>query len=380
VRKQIVLWSIIFSLLSLANCASNQSNNATPNNLVTPALTRLTYSTGVSTEPGEVKPNAETKLIFGLQDSTGKTLTAPDLEIVHEKLMHLLIVSEDLSYFDHLHPAPQANGDFIVTTKLPTAGKYQLYLDYTPKGTDHQLGRMSVDVQGTPPAAVPLVVDTTDTKIVDGISVTIKPSKPYRAKDALTLNFAIADAKTGAPITDLEPYLGAFAHFVLIDEQQTEFLHAHPLKDAENAQARGGPEIGTQTLFPKAGIYKVWVQMQRQGKVIVAPFVIKVAEAATTETILAKDEGGVQKLKITVSENGYEPANFQLKRGVPAEITFERTDEKNCGTELVFDTYGIRKELKVGQPVKVNFTPDKDGEFQFTCGMGMLRGAVVVKN
>jgi plastocyanin len=307
-------------------------------------------------------------------------LTAADLEVVHEKLMHLLIVSEDLSYFDHVHPEPQANGNFMVTTKVPTAGKYQLYLDYTPKGTGHQLGRMSIDVQGTAPAPVPLVVDTTDAKTVDGLTVTIKPSKPYRAKDALTLNFAVADAKTGAPITDLEPYLGAFAHFVLIDEQQTEFLHAHPLKDAENAQARGGPEIGTQTLFPKAGVYKVWVQMQRQGKVIVVPFVIKVADAADTETILAKDESGVQKLKITVSENGYQPANFQLKRGVPAEITFERIDEKNCGTELVFDTYGIRKELKVGQPVKVNFTPDKDGEFEFTCGMGMLRGAVVVKN
>jgi hypothetical protein len=218
-------------------------------------------------------------------------------------------------------------------------------------------------------------------KVVDGLRVTMKSNKPLRANDTLTLSFEVVDAKSNQPVTDLEPYLGAFAHFVLINERQDEFLHAHPLVDATGPQARGGPEVGTQTIFPKPGLYKVWAQMQHKGKIIIAPFTINVAEGAPqAPATIAQTDGSVQRLKVTVSERGYEPSSLQLKRGVPTQITFYRADEKNCGGEVVISELGIRKDLPVGKEVMLEFTPEKDGDYSFLCGMGMLRGTIKVAN
>jgi len=379
-KKQLLFLLMLFSLtLALWACGGEK----TPETTKTPVETKkaVYFNVSLSTEPGEVKPKEKAKLVFSIQDAATKDITINDLEIVHEKPMHLIVISEDLSFFNHIHPMPVGDGSvFEVETEFPNPGKYRFYLDYSPKSVGHRLGRLDITVAGTPPPPVPLVVDKTDFQIVDGLKVTIKPEKAFQANDALTLAFFVEDAKTGKPITDIEPYLGAFAHFNIVNQDHTETLHAHPLVEAKSKDERGGPEIGTRTIFPKAGIYKIWTQFQRNGKVIVAPFIINVAEGkAQAEAVLAKADSGVQKLKITVNERGFEPPNFQLKSGIPAQLTFLRADEKNCGEEVLFTELGIRKHLPLGQEVLVEFTPDKATEYEFTCGMGMLRGSVLVK-
>lgn len=338
------------------------------------------FNVSLSTEPSDLKPKEKAKLVFSIQDASTKDISISDLEIVHEKPMHLIVVSEDLSFFNHIHPLPIGDGSiFEVETEFPNPGKYRFYLDYSPKSVGHRLARLDINVTGTPPSAVPLVVDKTDFQIVEGLKVTIKPEKPFQANDALTLAFLVEDAKTGKPITDIEPYLGAFAHFNIIKDDHSQTLHAHPLVEAKSKDERGGPEIGTRTIFPKAGLYKIWTQFQRKGKVIVAPFIINVSEGKTQDSVLAQVDSGVQKLKVTVNENGFNPTNFQLKPGVPAQISFLRADTKNCGEEILFTELGIRKHLPLGEEVLVEFTPDKTTEYEFTCGMGMLKGNVLVK-
>ncbi len=338
----------------------------------------LSYSASISTEPAEVKPGEDVKLNFNIQDSTGKILNSNNLELVHEKLIHLLIISEDLSYFYHLHPEQASGGDFTVETKFPAPGKYRLYMDYTPAGAGHQLGRMEVNVEGTPQPATKLVADKELVKVVDGIRFEMKSNRPFTTTQPIEISFVLSDEKTGKPVTDLEPYLGAFAHFVLVSEDHTEYLHAHPLVDASGPDARGGPEVGTQTLFPKAGLYKVWGQFRRGGKIHTVPMVINVTESAEQSVAVAKDESRVQRVEVKVSKDGYSPSTIGLKKGVAAEITFLRVDEKNCGAEVVFPDLGIKKELPVGKPVVVQLQPDKDGEIRFTCGMEMYRGKLLV--
>lgn len=86
-----------------------------------------------------------------------------------------------------------------------------------------------------------------------------------------------------------------------------------------------------------------------------------------------------QEAKVLVTEKGYEPAKLTVQAGQAARITFIRTTDKTCGTEVVFPSLNIRRALPLNEPVVIEFTPKASGEIGFVCGMNMLRGNVVVQ-
>ena len=86
-----------------------------------------------------------------------------------------------------------------------------------------------------------------------------------------------------------------------------------------------------------------------------------------------------QTAKVVVGGQGFEPAKLTLRAGVPARITFVRTTDKTCGTEVVFPSLNIKRALPLNEPVVIEFTPAKAGDIAFACGMGMLQGTVVVQ-
>jgi len=87
----------------------------------------------------------------------------------------------------------------------------------------------------------------------------------------------------------------------------------------------------------------------------------------------------VQRVTVALTEKGYEPTNLKLRRGVPARVTFIRKVSATCGTQIVITDYDIKRALPLNEPVLVEFTPKKSGTFAFTCGMGMLRGSLIVR-
>ena len=87
----------------------------------------------------------------------------------------------------------------------------------------------------------------------------------------------------------------------------------------------------------------------------------------------------VQTAKVIVNEQGYEPARVTLRAGTPARITFVRTTDKTCGTEVVFPSLNIKRALPLNEPVVIEFTPAKSGDIAFACGMNMLHGTIVVQ-
>ena len=91
------------------------------------------------------------------------------------------------------------------------------------------------------------------------------------------------------------------------------------------------------------------------------------------------DIEAIQAAKIIVNEQGYEPAKVTLRAGVPARLTFVRTTDKTCGTEVVFPALKIKKTLPLNEPVIVEFTPATTGDIAFACGMNMLHGTVIVQ-
>jgi plastocyanin domain-containing protein len=96
------------------------------------------------------------------------------------------------------------------------------------------------------------------------------------------------------------------------------------------------------------------------------------AAAATTGA------GGAQEVTIRV-QAGYDPAEVKLKPGVPARLVFDRQETSGCSEEVVIPDFGIRKFLPAYQKTAVELTPSEPGTFEFTCGMGMLHGRLIVE-
>jgi plastocyanin domain-containing protein len=92
----------------------------------------------------------------------------------------------------------------------------------------------------------------------------------------------------------------------------------------------------------------------------------------------AVGEGGVQKVKITV-KGGYSPDVVVVRKGVPVELDFYRDEASSCTEQVVFPDFGISRALPAFETTPVRFTPDREGEFTFTCGMSMVRGKLVVE-
>lgn len=105
----------------------------------------------------------------------------------------------------------------------------------------------------------------------------------------------------------------------------------------------------------------------------------KTENPATAEQPEVMVENFSQPLKITVSKNGFEPKSIGVKKGQKVLLAFIRTDEENCGEEIVFPKQNIKKKLPLNETVPVEFTPAESGEIAFTCGMDMLRGKILVQ-
>ncbi|PYI50839.1 hypothetical protein [Paenibacillus flagellatus] len=211
---------------------------------------------------------AVTTVSVQVEDKNGKPVEAFDIS--HEKMMHLIVISKDLSYFDHIHPEYKGNGRFDIDTRFPAGGEYKLYADYVPKGGSTVTKSEWIRVEGNAAASVPVTPDANLVKAVDGKEVKLSIDGLAAGKDA-SLTFHIADEKTKQPITDLQPYLGAVGHVVIVSGDAEQYLHVHPTEEKAK-----GPDAKFMTKFPNSGVYKIWGQFQHNGKTFIVPFVVKV--------------------------------------------------------------------------------------------------------
>lgn len=100
------------------------------------------------------------------------------------------------------------------------------------------------------------------------------------------------------------------------------------------------------------------------------------ALAATMQQTKAQKSS--KALQVTVDDQGFHPANLKVQANVPSKITFVRTSNKTCATTVVIPGYNIKRELPLNKSVTVELKPAKTGEVAFACGMGMLKGKLVV--
>ncbi|MBP1964289.1 hypothetical protein [Paenibacillus aceris] len=216
----------------------------------------------------KIMPNQDTTIMIKIQSKDGKAIDKFDT--VHEKQMHFIIVSKDLSIFNHIHPDYKGNGEFTVTTQFPTSGEFKVIADITPTGMGAMSKSQWISVQGSASAPKAIEPDATLTKVVDNKEVTLSFDH-LMANMELNLTFTIKDAQTKQPVTDLQPYLGAVGHVVILTQDAENYLHVHPTDEKAS-----GPDAKFMTTFPHSGVYKIWGQFQQNGKVFTVPFVIQV--------------------------------------------------------------------------------------------------------
>jgi plastocyanin domain-containing protein len=89
--------------------------------------------------------------------------------------------------------------------------------------------------------------------------------------------------------------------------------------------------------------------------------------------------GGAQEIRVLV-KGGYSPDLIVVEKGRPVRLDFYRDETASCSDTVVFGDFGISRPLPAFRTTAVEFTPDRAGEFTFTCGMGMLRGKLIVED
>ena len=220
---------------------------------------------------GSPSEGAESELSFVVtEQAVGEPLEA--FELLHDRFMHLIIVDETLSYFDHVHPVLQA-GTFWISHVFPTAGPYKLWAEVKPEGASPVLAAFRLNV-GSRKAQQR--GDLT-TEPIASYQVSLTPTRSAPIHQPVDLTFEIADPN-GKPVTDLEPLMAAGGHCVIISDNLRDFLHVHPAQDVDR-DWRGGPQVKFITSFHKPGGYRVWGQFQHRGSLITAGFALNVANS-----------------------------------------------------------------------------------------------------
>jgi hypothetical protein len=219
---------------------------------------------------------SRTALRFTIQGPDGKPVTK--YTKTHEKDLHLIVVRRDLSGFHHVHPTMAADGTWSIPFTFTAGGTWRLYADFQPAGHDSPI-TLGTDVNVTGLYVPVPVAEPASSYSFHGYDVTLQGT-PAAGKES-ELTFTIS--RDGKPVTDLQPYLGAFGHLVSLRGGDLAYLHNHPAEHAEPGTT-GGPSITFGTTFPTAGTYSLFLDFQHAGAVHTAEFTVKVGADGTTIT------------------------------------------------------------------------------------------------
>lgn len=220
----------------------------------------------IGTDPMTPRVGSPVKLVLQIQNVDGTPVK--QFDVIHEKLVHLILVREGLDVFDHLHPEVDPSGMITVDYRFPKSGTYYLFADHQPEGEAPGMAEGSLNIGGQDERAAALIPNSSP-------AVTMEDLKAYVTLQedggATNVFYRITDA-ADEPVTDLQPYLGAMGHLVIISADGREYVHAHPASDEMKAPSG---TVSFVAHFRKPGIYKAWGQFQRQGSVFTVPFVIE---------------------------------------------------------------------------------------------------------
>lgn len=199
-----------------------------------------------------------------------------DFELVHEMPYHLFVISQDMEFFQHIHPQQADDGTWSIDVVLPKPGAYALLSDFAPKGGSAQfLARPLITAGYTGDLiaqSAPLVPDAVLNQTVDDLTATVSlDPAPMVAGSYGHLTFHLTKAGTNEPIRELQTYLGAYGHMLIMNEDMVDYVHSHPVEmpspELKVEDLRGGPDVIFEGLMPKPGRYRAWSQFRYKDKI-----------------------------------------------------------------------------------------------------------------
>lgn len=230
------------------------------------------YPVKLTADPQAPRAAELTRLTFGIADpDSGRPVR--DFEVVHEKLYHVFVVSQDLSFFLHTHPDRNAGEDFHLDVRFPKPGMYRVLSDFYPAGGTPQLITNTVMVPGSGFSLHPVhIAADVSPRQTENSRVELVMPQRIAAREKTSLSFRVT------PDDGIEPYLGVMAHMLAASSDLIDMMHEHPVQslDTDNNSVK---ELGFSVIFPRPGIYRVWVQFQRKGIVNTAAFDLLVGES-----------------------------------------------------------------------------------------------------
>jgi len=184
------------------------------------------------------------------------------LETVHEKPLHIFIVGRDLNFFRHLHAESVMNGQATFIADIPP-GEYMVVADFLPLGGSPQLLQRAIISPG--PATVRTGAIAAPSAVASGVRVQPTPTGLIAGNET-TVSIVLTSAADGRPILDLQPYLGAAAHLLVVSADLADVIHGHPA-----GWSGAEPLLKFDLTLPRPGEYRAWLQFQRAGSVVTAP-------------------------------------------------------------------------------------------------------------
>jgi len=246
------------------------------------------YHLDFHTMPEQVKAGEKATLMFSVaHPGTGERIK--QFELTHDRPYHLFVISQDMEYFQHIHPQEGEDGTWSIEVTLPKEGYYSLLSDFLPAGGSSQFLTQPLVTAGYTgdlmAQAAHLVPDTSNTQTVDDLtaSVTYDPGI-MRAGSYNHITFNLT--KNGVPVRELQTYLGAFGHMLIMTEDMVDYVHSHPVDmlpvDANLEEIRGGPTVMFEGLMPKPGRYRAWTQFRYNDKVYTFTNTFEVLDVGVT--------------------------------------------------------------------------------------------------
>lgn len=224
------------------------------------------YRVTLATVPAIVVPGEQARLQMIVARADGHPA---DLEMMHERLMHVMLIRDDLRHFAHIHAEDSgtidlARGKFELMHVFPAPGRYRVMVEFTERGRTVAMPK-DVIVTGSY-VPVPLGEESR-TSTVGDYAITLHAPEKISYGSMVMLSFDVA--KNGVPVHDLDKFLGEDMHLAIWQEGLMHFEHAHPMMM--------DGQMMFHVAFPTPGTYKLYPQFQHQGKVITAEFLLKVA-------------------------------------------------------------------------------------------------------
>ncbi|OIP57973.1 MAG: hypothetical protein COX79_00755 [Candidatus Levybacteria bacterium CG_4_10_14_0_2_um_filter_36_16] len=98
------------------------------------------------------------------------------------------------------------------------------------------------------------------------------------------------------------------------------------------------------------------------------------------EAVQARSESPEKAEVDILVKGGYQPSTVQIKKNKITTFNFTRQDENSCLEDVILSEFKIKRFLPLGKTVSFEIKPEKTGTFDFSCGMGMFHGKLIVKD